>query len=141
MLSKDLGIRQRSMLGVASLLLAASMFGPASTVAGAQAGVQCGMGSGQKATGTPIKLGAIVTKQPGTDFTGITGMAAPDTSKVTAAVARIKRHTKLPVAVGFGVRTATHARAIASGADGVVVGSALVDALKQSLDKQNRATR
>src|SRR5207253_103126 len=75
MLSKDLGIRQRSMLGVASLLLAASMFGPASTVAGAQAGVQCGMGSGQKATGTPIKLGAIVTKQPGTDFTGITGMA------------------------------------------------------------------
>jgi tryptophan synthase alpha chain len=74
-------------------------------------------------------------------ITGITGMAAPDTSKVTAAVARIKRHTKLPVAVGFGVRTATHARAIASGADGVVVGSALVDALKQSLDKQNRATR
>src|SRR6266446_1339546 len=73
-------------------------------------------------------------------ITGITGMAAPDTSKVTAAVARIKRHTKLPVAVGFGVRTATHARAIASGADGVVVGSALVDALKQSLDKQNKAT-
>src|SRR5438552_1650077 len=74
-------------------------------------------------------------------ITGITGMAAPDTSKVTAAVARIKRHTKLPVAVGFGVKTAAHARAIATGADGIVVGSALVDALKQSLDKQNRATR
>ena len=74
-------------------------------------------------------------------ITGITGMAAPDTSKVTAAVARIKRHTALPVAVGFGVKTAAHARAIATGADGIVVGSALVDALKQSLDKQNRATR
>src|SRR5205814_3813422 len=48
-------------------------------------------------------------------ITGITGMAAPDTSQVNAAVARIKRHTKLPVAVGFGVKTAAHARAIASG--------------------------
>jgi tryptophan synthase alpha chain len=73
-------------------------------------------------------------------ITGITGMAAPDISQVNAAVARIKRHTKLPVAVGFGVKTAAHARAIAGGADGVVVGSALVDALKQSLDKHNKAT-
>jgi len=66
-------------------------------------------------------------------ITGITGMAAPDTGKVAAAVARIKRHTPLPVAVGFGVRTAAQARAIAAAADGVVVGSALVDAIKQSL--------
>ena len=73
-------------------------------------------------------------------ITGITGMAAPDTSQVNAAVARIKRHTRLPVAVGFGVKTAAHARAIAGGADGVVVGSALIDALKQSLDKHNKAT-
>jgi tryptophan synthase alpha chain len=74
-------------------------------------------------------------------ITGITGMAAPDTSKVNTAVARIKRHTKLPVAVGFGVKTAAHARAIAKSADGVVVGSALIDALKHSLDKNNKATR
>ena len=66
-------------------------------------------------------------------ITGITGMAAPDADKVAAAVARIKRHTPLPVAVGFGVRTAAQARAIAAAADGVVVGSALVDAIKQSL--------
>src|SRR6188508_2294811 len=72
-------------------------------------------------------------------ITGITGAAAPDPGKVAAAVARIKRHTKLPVAVGFGVRTAEHARAIAVGADGVVVGSALVDALRQSLDKNGNA--
>ena len=72
-------------------------------------------------------------------ITGITGAAAPDTAKVNTAVARIKRHTKLPVAVGFGVKTAEHARAIAEGADGVVVGSALVDALRQSLDGNGKA--
>jgi tryptophan synthase alpha chain len=72
-------------------------------------------------------------------ITGITGAAAPDASKVAAAVARIKRHTKLPVAVGFGVKNAASARAIASSADGVVVGSALVDALRLSLDKKGKA--
>jgi tryptophan synthase alpha chain len=73
-------------------------------------------------------------------ITGITGSAAPDTGQVSAAVARIKRHTPLPVAVGFGVRTAAQANAIAANADGVVVGSALVDALKQSLDQNDKAT-
>src|SRR6185503_9717720 len=73
-------------------------------------------------------------------ITGITGSAAPDTDKVHAAVTRIKRHTKLPVAVGFGVRTAKQARAIAEGAEGVVVGSALVNAVRDSLDKKGKAT-
>jgi tryptophan synthase alpha chain len=73
-------------------------------------------------------------------ITGITGMAAPDTGKVAAAVARIKRHTALPIAVGFGVRTAEHAGAIAAVADGVVIGSALVEAVRQSLDKDMKAT-
>ena len=73
-------------------------------------------------------------------ITGITGSAAPDADKVHAAVTRIKRHTKLPVAVGFGVRTAKQARAIAAGAEGVVVGSALVSAVKDSLDKKGKAT-
>jgi tryptophan synthase alpha chain len=73
-------------------------------------------------------------------ITGITGAAAPDTAKVVAAVARIKRHTKLPIAVGFGVRTAEHAAAIARGADAVVVGSALVEAIRTSLDAQGKAT-
>jgi tryptophan synthase alpha chain len=72
--------------------------------------------------------------------TGITGAAAPDPGKVAGAVARIKRHTRLPVAVGFGVRTAEQAAAIAAGADGVVVGSALVSALKASLDPDDKAT-
>src|ERR1700716_1791425 len=72
--------------------------------------------------------------------TGITGAATPDPGQVTAAVARIKRHTRLPVAVGFGVRTAEQAAAIAAGADGVVVGSALVNVLKGSLDLNDKAT-
>jgi tryptophan synthase alpha chain len=88
------------------------------------------------------RLPAVLSNTSGfvyyVSITGITGAAAPDTAKVSAAVARIKRHTKLPVAVGFGVKTAAQARAIASGADGVVVGSALVDALRQSLDKSGK---
>ncbi len=66
-------------------------------------------------------------------ITGITGSAAPDASKVGEAVARVKRHTHLPVAVGFGVKDAANAAAIAAKADGVVVGSALVEALRASL--------
>ncbi|MBU3731807.1 MAG: tryptophan synthase subunit alpha [Beijerinckiaceae bacterium] len=72
--------------------------------------------------------------------TGITGSAIPDYSKVTGAVARIKNHTKLPVAVGFGVKNADTAEAIAKGADGVVVGTALVEAVRTSLDKDGKAT-
>jgi tryptophan synthase alpha chain len=83
------------------------------------------------------RLPTVLTNTSGfvyyVSITGITGAAAPDTGKVAAAVARIKRHTKLPVCVGFGVRTAAHARAIAETADGVVVGSALVDAVRHSL--------
>jgi len=73
-------------------------------------------------------------------ITGITGAAAADTTAVSEAVARIKRHTKLPVCVGFGIRTPETARAIASHANGAVVGTALVDALKNSLDAEGRAT-
>jgi len=71
---------------------------------------------------------------------GITGAQAPVVSAVHTQVARIKRKTKLPVAVGFGVRTPEQAKAIAAGADGVVVGSALVSALAGSLGKDGKAT-
>ncbi|MFC7053570.1 tryptophan synthase subunit alpha [Hansschlegelia quercus] len=71
---------------------------------------------------------------------GITGSATPDFNVVGAAVTRLKRHTKLPVAVGFGVKTPEHAAAIAAAADAVVVGSAIVDTVAKSLDGENRAT-
>src|SRR6266498_4108917 len=73
-------------------------------------------------------------------ITGITGSAAADSNAVGEAVARIKRHTKLPVCVGFGIRTPEAARAIAENANGAVVGTALVDALRASLDAEGRAT-
>ena len=73
-------------------------------------------------------------------ITGITGAATPDFGKVSTAVERIKRHTDLPVVVGFGVKNGEHAAAIAQGADGVVVGSALIDALKSTLDENGQAT-
>ena len=72
--------------------------------------------------------------------TGITGAAAADSKSVSEAVGRIKRHTALPVCVGFGIRTPQAARAIAGHADGAVVGTALVDALSGSLDSQGHAT-
>jgi tryptophan synthase alpha chain len=66
-------------------------------------------------------------------ITGITGSAAPDADKVGAAVARLKSHSHLPIAVGFGVKNAASAAAMAAKADAVVVGSALVDAVRASL--------
>jgi tryptophan synthase alpha chain len=73
-------------------------------------------------------------------ITGITGAAAPDAGLVVEAVRRIKRHTDLPVAVGFGVRDAASAAAIAQGAEAVVVGSALVERVRLSLDAAGKAT-
>jgi tryptophan synthase alpha chain len=73
-------------------------------------------------------------------ITGITGAAAPDAGSVVQAVQRIKRHTDLPVAVGFGVRDAASAAAIAEGAQAVVVGSALVEKVRLSLDAAGKAT-
>ena len=90
------------------------------------------------------RLPAVLTNTSGfvyyVSVAGITGSAAPDPNVVNQAVARIKRHTKLPVAVGFGVRNAQAAAAIARGADAVVVGSALVDALCKSFDQNGKPT-
>ena len=71
---------------------------------------------------------------------GITGSASPDTVRVGEAVTRIKRHTILPVVVGFGVKTAAQAAVLGRDADGVVVGSAIVGAIASSLDANGRAT-
>jgi tryptophan synthase alpha chain len=72
-------------------------------------------------------------------LTGITGAALPDPTRVVDAVKRIKRHTELPVAVGFGVKTAGQAQAIGRTADAVVVGSALVGAVRDSLGADGEA--
>jgi tryptophan synthase alpha chain len=90
------------------------------------------------------RLPAVLANSSGfvyyVSITGITGAAAADSNVAGEAVARIKRHTKLPVCVGFGIRTPETARAIAERADGAVVGTALVDALRGSLDADGKAT-
>lgn len=73
-------------------------------------------------------------------MTGITGSALADTSKVAEAVARIKAHTDLPVCVGFGVKTAEQARVIGGSADGVVVGTAIVNAVANVLGPKGEKT-
>jgi len=72
--------------------------------------------------------------------TGITGQKAAMAGLVAPEVARIKRHTRLPVAVGFGIREPARAAEIARIADAAVVGSALVDLLASRLDDQGKAT-
>lgn len=72
--------------------------------------------------------------------TGITGSANMNATNVAASVNRIKGHTDLPVAVGFGIKTADDAENVGKNADGVVVGSVLVSAIKDSLDANGAAT-
>ncbi|MEO7072939.1 MAG: tryptophan synthase subunit alpha [Rhodanobacter sp.] len=62
-------------------------------------------------------------------FAGITGAAHLQTADVAAHVSALRRHTTVPVAVGFGIRDAQSARSIAGFADAVVIGSALVACL------------
>ena len=64
---------------------------------------------------------------------GITGSKAPDVAAVHKEVKRIKSKTKLPVCVGFGIKTPAQAKEIAAGADGVVVGSVLTEAIAATL--------
>ncbi|TPL81650.1 tryptophan synthase subunit alpha [Mesorhizobium sp. B2-3-13] len=73
-------------------------------------------------------------------MTGITGSALADTGKVATAVQRIKGHTNLPVCVGFGVKTAEQARVIGANADGVVVGTAIVNAVADVLGPKGEKT-
>lgn len=67
---------------------------------------------------------------------GVTGAGHLDTEAVAAVLPRIRQHVNLPLGVGFGIRDAATARAVARSADAVVIGSALV----QLLEKQARDT-
>ena len=77
------------------------------------------------------RLPAVLTNTSGfvyyVSYTGITGARSLDSDAVSTAVTRLKRHTDIPVAVGFGIRTPEQAAAVARVADAAVVGSALVE--------------
>ena len=72
---------------------------------------------------------------------GVTGTKSASGDVITAAVTRLKKHTDLPVAVGFGIRTPAQAAAVAKVADAAVVGTALVDRVASTLDAQDKATQ
>ncbi len=89
------------------------------------------------------RLPAVLTHTGGflyyVSIMGITGTRAVNAAAVEQAVARLKRHTDLPIAVGFGIKTPAQAAEIAKVADAAVVGSAIVDAVKAGLDDDGRA--
>ena len=67
---------------------------------------------------------------------GVTGAGAASMEQVEEAVARLRRHTDLPLCIGFGIRTPAHAAEVARRAEGVVVGSALVDQIATAATPQ-----
>jgi tryptophan synthase alpha chain len=88
----------------------------------------------------PKVLGATTGFIYYVSITGITGTRSADYGALAPAIAALKRHTDLPVAIGFGIRTPEQAAIAASVADGAVVGTALVDTLAGTLDAEGRAT-
>ncbi|MDV7339948.1 tryptophan synthase subunit alpha [Terasakiella sp. A23] len=89
------------------------------------------------------RLEKIASKASGfiyyVSITGVTGTASAVASDVEAAVKRIKKHTDLPVAIGFGINTPDQAKTMASVSDAAVVGSAIVKTIAQNLDEDGKA--
>ncbi|WP_137179683.1 tryptophan synthase subunit alpha [Roseomonas sp. AR75] len=88
----------------------------------------------------PKVLGATTGFIYYVSITGITGTRSADYASLAPAIAALKRHTDLPVAIGFGIRSPEQAAIAARTADGAVVGTALVDTLAATLDAEGRAT-
>ncbi len=90
-----------------------------------------------------VRLPAVLGQASGfvyyVSIAGITGTKSASATSVEAAIARLRRHTDLPIAVGFGIRTAEQAAAVARHADAAVVGSAIVEGLAAHLDEAGRA--
>ena len=70
---------------------------------------------------------------------GITGTAAANSDTVGAAITELRRHTSLPVAIGFGISTPEQAKTMAAKSDGVIVGSAIVSRIAANLDAKCKA--
>lgn len=86
-----------------------------------------------------VRLPAVLSNISGflyyVSITGITGTSTPDSSKVEDSINQIRKQTDLPICVGFGVKSVEQVRDISKFADGVVVGSAIVDTIESSSDK------
>ncbi|MEQ9639943.1 MAG: tryptophan synthase subunit alpha [Alphaproteobacteria bacterium] len=89
------------------------------------------------------RLPAVLSNTSGfvyyVSYTGITGAREVDTDAISVAVGRLKKHTDLPIGVGFGIRTAEQAVAVARIADAVVIGSAFVDQVRDNPETADAA--
>tara|TARA_B110000467_G_scaffold31541_1_gene28444 strand:+ start:766 stop:1584 length:819 start_codon:yes stop_codon:yes gene_type:complete len=74
-------------------------------------------------------------------ITGITGTQAANPDDVLLKLNNVRQYTKLPVVIGFGIRTPEQALKMSKISDGIVVGSAVVEKIKYSLDDKNKATK
>ena len=90
-----------------------------------------------------VRLPAVIANTSGFVYyvaiAGITGTKSADAAEIQASVERLKRHTDLPIAVGFGIRTPDQAGAVARIADAAVVGSAMVQMVADNLDADGKA--
>ena len=91
-----------------------------------------------------VRLPAVIANTSGFVYyvaiAGITGTKSAEATDIQTAVERLKRHTDLPVAVGFGIKTPDQAGAVAATADAAVVGSAIVQTIAENLDADGKAT-
>jgi len=96
-------------------------------------------------TSNDARLEVVVRRTSGfiyyVSVAGVTGVKEADAATVAPAVARVRKASGLPVAVGFGIKTPERAAAVARIADAVVVGSALVDEVAQGLATNENVTR
>ena len=94
-------------------------------------------------TSDDARLPVIVERASGfvyyVSITGVTGTGSADIGDIHSAVERIRRHTDLPIGVGFGIKTPEQAAEISSVANAAVVGSALVDIIAANLDAGGKA--
>lgn len=94
-------------------------------------------------TTTPARIGLVAAHAKGylyyVSFKGITGADKLDQAGIVAPLEEIRRHTDLPVAVGFGIKDAESAAAVSRLADAVVIGSALVETLAKANSAENAA--
>ncbi|NNG05051.1 MAG: tryptophan synthase subunit alpha [Inquilinus sp.] len=107
--------------------------------------LEAGMGFIRLATPTTddARLPTVLSNTNGfvyyVSIIGITGTDSAADADIAAAVARLRRHTDLPIAVGFGIKTPEQAAAVAEVADAAVVGSAIVDRIAKNLDAADKA--
>lgn len=91
-----------------------------------------------------VRLPTVLTNTSGflyyVSIAGVTGTADVPIDMVTAALERLRKHTDIPIGVGFGIKTKEQAAAVATVADACIVGSAVVDAIRDSLDGASKAT-